>query len=102
MACRFTTGRFQEGDGEKKTGISFATPIAAGIAACVLEFACINDVDNETYKKLRCRSGMRKVFAQKLADHRQELHYIHPWKLFGKGRTDEEVLNHIANVFKYG
>lgn len=61
----------------RMTGTSFATPITAGIAACVLEFACINHMDDETYKTLRCRSGMHKVFAQKLADHKQELHYIH-------------------------
>jgi subtilisin family serine protease len=81
----------------RMTGTSFATPIAAGVAACVLEFALMNDMSDGLYKMLRRRKGIQTVFAQHLVDERQKLHYLHPWKLFGKDRTKDRILTLITD-----
>jgi len=82
----------------RMTGTSFATPIAAGVAACILEFAIMNDMSDGHYRLLRRPQGMQKIFALHLATERQKLHYIHPWKLFGKGRPKEDVLTLITDT----
>jgi hypothetical protein len=45
------------------TGSSYATPIAAAIAASILELALRTQMDNQFYKELKSRQGMEKVFA---------------------------------------
>lgn len=82
----------------RRTGTSFATPIAAGIAACVLDFALMNDMAD--YKSLRSREGIHSVFAKHLVDYRSGLHYIHPWKLFTPEREATEILTLIKSVLK--
>lgn len=76
----------------RKTGTSFATPIAAGIAAYVLEFARMNGIDEKPYQMLRTRDGMEAVFAAHLVVKNDGLDYIHPWKLFADHRADEDIL----------
>ena len=65
----------------RKSGTSFATPIAAGIAACVLEFAIQNGMDKNYYDELKSHQGMRKVF-QSMKTKSDGLHFIYPWELF--------------------
>jgi hypothetical protein len=43
---------------------------------------------------------MQEVFAQHLVDKRDELHYIHPWKLFVDHRSDEGILFQIIDPLK--
>jgi Subtilase family len=91
----------EKSEGERRmTGTSFATPIAAGIAACILEFARMHKIEDDLYKVLRSREGMQEVFAQHLVDKRGDLHYIHPWKLFANHRSDEEILLQIKDPLK--
>jgi hypothetical protein len=76
----------------RKTGTSFATPIAAGIAAYVLDFARLKGMDEASYGVLRTRAGMEKIFAEHLAVKSEGLNYISPWRLFAKHRTDDDIL----------
>lgn len=80
--------------GERRTtGTSFATPIVAGIAAHILDFARVQEIDEESYRMLRSRDGMKKIFADLLANKNDGLDYIHPWKLFADYRPeDSDVL----------
>jgi subtilisin family serine protease len=86
----------QEGEEpeRRKTGTSFATPIAAGVAACLLEFALMSDLDDGLYKILRRHQGMQAVFAKHLCGEgkRGELHHVHPWALFGGNREPKVIL----------
>jgi subtilisin family serine protease len=84
----------------RMTGTSFATPIAAGIAACLLEFSIINKMDDEQYQVLRSRKGMRAVFSEKLGEERKGFHYIHPWKLFDRIRDEKMILALMTDVLK--
>jgi hypothetical protein len=74
--------------GQRMSGTSFAAPIAAGTAACILEFALKNDMKKshgDLYRVLRSRQGIHTVFKKLLATERKEYHYIHPSKLFDVG-----------------
>jgi hypothetical protein len=84
------------------TGTSFATPIAAGIAACVLEFALLNDLPEHLYSLLRRRQGMQVLFTEHLADRmtRDDFHYIHPMKLFSDDSSPTEILASIQRCLK--
>jgi hypothetical protein len=76
----------------RMTGTSFATPIAAGVAACILEFSLLNGMNDDQYRMLRCRRGMQAVFFKELVEERRGLHYIHPWRLFNTIRNEETIL----------
>jgi subtilisin family serine protease len=84
----------------RMTGTSFATPIAAGVAACVLEFSLMNGMDDDLYQVLRSRKGMKALFFEWLGEERDGLHYIHPWKLFSKSRTEDVILTLIKVVLQ--
>jgi subtilisin family serine protease len=84
----------------RMSGTSFATPIAAGVAACVLEFVLMNQKDDDLYEKLHRRDQMKEVLAQQLADKRKGWHYIRPWKLFEKGRPEDMILTLIKSTLE--
>jgi subtilisin family serine protease len=78
---------------KRKSGTSYATPIAAGIAALILDFAKSNEVP--WYAKLRDRHGMSNVF-EAMAGHRDGYDYICPWEqLFKKEDSLESILGSI-------
>jgi len=67
----------------RKSGTSFATPIAAGIAAVVLEYA-MQKLPVDKYAvtgRLRSCEGMKAVL-KLMAEVRNGYRYIKPWKLF--------------------
>ncbi|KAL5320481.1 hypothetical protein ACEPPN_011286 [Leptodophora sp. 'Broadleaf-Isolate-01'] len=78
----------------RQTGTSFATPIVAGIAACIIEFAIVHNLSEDLLGVLKTRQGMQKTFSKFMVDEtpRSGLHYIHPWKMFTNDRDDESVL----------
>jgi hypothetical protein len=88
--------------GERRmSGTDIAAPIAAGIAACFLEFVLMNEPEKRNgalYNKLRCQEGIQKLLAT-LTEMRQGFNYIIPWKLFLPQRTDEEIYLLIADLF---
>ena len=86
------------------TGTSMATPVAAGIAAMVLEFVRQDPVDHQeavslvSKLKLKTRAGMEAVFLEleiRGSKTYQDEHYVYlaPWQLFSKeiGRGDEQL-----------
>ncbi|CCT63237.1 related to thermostable alkaline protease precursor [Fusarium fujikuroi IMI 58289] len=88
--------------GEKRciSGTSFATPIAAALAANILEFARRNLSADEAHN-LQAYGPMRKLFRQKMTDNgksKGQYHYIKPWsnQLWGEEGNDDDV----ARVFR--
>ena len=65
----------------RRSGTSIATPIAAGVAALVLEFACqsLRTIRNE--ERLRHYSGMRAIF-ELMSTPVDNYNYIRPSALF--------------------
>lgn len=73
-------------DGEpnyrRKSGTSFATPVAAGISAAVLEFARQKVKDEGLLKVLSSHGGMCNMLRKISQPQRYGLRYIAPWTLF--------------------
>ena len=77
----------------RQSGTSCATPIAAGLAAIVLDIASINLTEEDVslqdrkqiWKNLRTRQGMSLVF-EGMSNHRDGYDYIAPWTLIGLQR----------------
>ena len=78
-----------------KSGTSFATPIAAGIAADVLVIARSFGLTKPEEQRLHSCDGMRQVFhllsPTSDAGHR----YVAPWKLWTPRRTEAMVRESI-------
>ena len=70
------------------SGTSFATPIAAGIAANILEYARlhIDELDEDRKKRLYSGPCMRRIFTA-LSQERNGYHYVQPWT-FWEQRMD--------------
>lgn len=80
---------------KRKSGTSYATPIAAGLAALILDFAKQNEV--HWYKKLHTRQGMSNVFEAMAREERDKYDYVCPWKdIFEKGASSKSILETIA------
>ena len=72
-----------QGTDQRKSGTSIATPIAAGIAALVLEFAIQRPqyITNRDREILWRYEGMRAIFA-KMATPKDGFSWVVPWTLF--------------------
>jgi hypothetical protein len=81
----------QNGPQVRMSGTSCATPVAAGIAANVLEIAGLylsrqkdlSSEDETCWQDLRSRSGMCEVFRLMSRD-RDGYDYIRPWRFVGR------------------
>lgn len=96
-----------------RSGTSIASPIAAGVAACVLSFVwrteglylSSREGDTATASarlaaaktRLLRASGMSEIFwrmtRQDTTDH---YHFVHPWKLFHQGTNATTLINNIV------
>jgi hypothetical protein len=77
---------------ELKSGTSYATPIAAAIAAQILYVTeCLMDVNPTALKCLRTRKGMRKMFELMCEDKDTSgYRFLAPWVQFWpEGRHDK-------------
>jgi len=80
----------------RMTGTSFATPIAAGVAACIIDFAYM--IGLPEVKLLKARQGMQKVMKGLMVDgKRSELDYLRPWAMF-EDKSDEKIM-HLMSYF---
>ncbi|CAM1510953.1 Fc.00g084660.m01.CDS01 [Cosmosporella sp. VM-42] len=80
---------------EYKNGTSYATPVAAGIAANLIQWInCVAKnptygIKKETHKKWVSPYGVRNILTELMSqgeDH--ELLYVAPWHLWKQGRTE--------------
>ena len=88
------------------SGTSFATPVAAGVAALVLEFSIQRDghvpnVDKVTQQNLWSYRGMRKVFRHmcSVSDHTHvnDCDMVVPWQLFDEyNKEDVKIADDIV------
>lgn len=65
-----------------KTGTSFSTPVAAGIAALFIEYARLHQGDTELENRLKDHSGMVNVFRNFSVDIGSGFKWLTPWKMF--------------------
>lgn len=79
------------------SGTSCATPIAAGIAAVVLDYARAFLTD-EDWLELRRVGGLRRVFDKMTHFRTRGYSYIRPWQIFGKEQTDGWIQGQINNA----
>jgi subtilisin family serine protease len=89
----------------RKTGTSFAVPVAAGIAAIVLDYIDKRQIswdENKKYlaSKIRTRKGMLAVMQTHLSVARQGFWFLRPWDLFEKDfeMIDQLLLATLRNV----
>lgn len=87
-----------------KTGTSFATPIAAGFAADILEFArrrC-NNLTSRKRKLLHQKRGMQAIF-RKMAENRDGYDFIYPARLWRGSygiKMEHEAVKAIEDVMQ--
>jgi len=74
----------------RRSGTSIATPIAAGVAALVLEFACQSLRTIRNKERLGHYSGMRAIF-ELMSTPMDNYNYIRPSALFNERAGRESV-----------
>jgi hypothetical protein len=84
-------------------GTSCATPIAAAVAAGVLEFAWQKrEYEIRKVKLLKHLHGMSALFLKRMVDDYKigdnSSHYVKPWKLISIHRQKEEIPIHISDI----
>jgi hypothetical protein len=89
----------------RMSGTSFATPIAAGIAAIVMDYVVQKSQgwskkDKYVANKIKTREGVVKVFERHLSRKRGEFHFLAPWEFFHEDSGGEvaEVLLHTLRT----
>ncbi|KAJ0120502.1 Subtilisin-like protein [Diaporthe amygdali] len=91
-------GRRSHGTMVRKAGTSYATPVAAGVAAMVMDFVCSEQhrrtrggsaTERYEYQMLKTKRGMLAVLAHMMErDERDAIERLTPWKLFNKSRAE--------------
>ncbi|KAL8377826.1 hypothetical protein RB595_008486 [Gaeumannomyces hyphopodioides] len=80
------------------SGTSYATPIAAGIAANVLEFARHHaEMTPGEREGLYSWFGMSRIF-QAMSDVRSDYDYITPWKMFDPKHDTQTIVKCIMKI----
>ncbi|KEZ43238.1 hypothetical protein SAPIO_CDS4927 [Scedosporium apiospermum] len=78
-----------------KTGTSYATPVAAGLAANIIDLAdwlaAAGELTSAQKKKLRSYEGMRNIFKLMAPSRRQDYDYVAPWNLWN-GKVEEKII----------
>lgn len=81
-----------KGSTQWRSGTSYATPIAAGIAATMLFYTRMKLQKLDRVAELKTCSGMRRLLLS-MADMRDGYNYLCPWVLWRK--DDEYIRAHI-------
>jgi hypothetical protein len=81
----------------RESGTSFATPVAAAIAAAIIEMMGLygSPASKWTLEYLQTYDGMNRVFS-KMSQRRDGYDYLDWADLFSEQRTDEEVCETIS------
>lgn len=95
IKCFWDDGGEEGGNYVYKSGTSFATPVAAAIAANVLDFASYSvekgRMTEQRLRDLRQTQGMRKAFQRFLSECIQEHRFVAPWHFWKVGANDEYI-----------
>jgi len=91
---------------QRKSGTSYATPIAAGIAGIVMDYVMQrskNWTEEEQYiaSKIRGRTGILAVMEKHLSRERDGFRFLAPWEFFCKdnvGEIDKVLLHTLRTV----
>ena len=75
---------------QMRSGTSIATPIAAGIAALILEFSRIRGVNIKSVAKLKTFDGMATVL-EDLSVEVGGYRYLRPWKIADSAENNQKV-----------
>jgi hypothetical protein len=81
------------------SGTSCAAPIAAGIAAIVLDYAR-KFLDEEEWLRLRRVDCMRRIFEKMRSERLLEYWWIQPWGFFGQDNSSEWIESEIRKSIK--
>jgi hypothetical protein len=89
-----------------QSGTSCSTPIAAAVAAGILEFAWQERVPAvRRVKLLKHYSGMTQIFMRRMVDDYKvgdnSYHYVKPWKLISRSCQKDEIPVLISDVLDY-
>ncbi|KAG7291109.1 hypothetical protein NEMBOFW57_001119 [Staphylotrichum longicolle] len=87
-------------EGEYRSGTSYAAPVAAGIAANVLQFAqSSRHVSDEVRKQVFGREGMKQIMLKMSVLMGDGYDYVSPWAtLWKEGATEEGVAYEIGQA----
>jgi hypothetical protein len=87
-----------QGLNQRKSGTSFATPIAAGMAATMLYYARMTITDQEQLKELRSCGRMRILMKSMSQTQNVICSYLRPWKLWEE--EEKDLKKHIRKILK--
>ena len=97
-------GKDEEGNPNfrRKWGTSFATPIAAGVAALMIEFTRQKIDNQDMLEMLGTCGGMKKVL-RLMSETRSGYRYITPWSLSSQNGENlvDEARKRIENALQY-
>ena len=85
----------KKGPEKRQWGTSTATPIAAAIAALILEFSKIPSIKITHRARLKTMEGMREVLAA-MGEEKDGYKNIVPWKLLNQ-RMGKDSVTRIAS-----
>ncbi|KAI9892665.1 MAG: hypothetical protein M1814_001359 [Vezdaea aestivalis] len=90
----------QEHQWVRKSGTSLATPIAAGVAALVLDFANQGPkLSEDDIRSLRTPRGMRIIFSE-MGKSTNPPYKVRPWALFAEGKRYSEIKKTIHKALE--
>jgi hypothetical protein len=94
---------------ERKSGTSFATPIAAGLAALALEYANQRNTatpgafSNQDLKTLHTREGMATILKRMGKPKAGSFRFLRPWALWGdksRRKTHDRVIAAMTDLLE--
>lgn len=86
-----------EGAEKRRTGTSTSTPIAAAIAALVLEFAKQPQLHISHNARLKTLEGMREIFLN-MSEEKDGYSFLVPWKILDKKVGRHHVAFRISDI----
>lgn len=91
---------------KRLSGTSYATPIAAGIAAVVMDYMAQKsrgwadyEKHREAAERIMTREGIIEAFDECFSEPRGNFKYLFPWKIFNKDQIELDMV--LLNKLQY-